>query len=49
MKYAVYSKYVINENDMSHTSQLTNGNIELTLITCTTVKTERLVVKARAI
>ena len=38
MTYYVYDKYEINDNDMSCTSQETNGKIELTLITCTSKK-----------
>lgn len=49
LKYLVYDKYEVNEKDLSCTSQDTNGNIELTLITCTSKKKNRLVVKCRAI
>jgi len=35
IKYAVYNKYVVNPEDVACTSQLTNGNKEVTLITCT--------------
>ena len=48
LTYYVYDKYEVNEKDLSCTSQDTNGNIELTLITCTTKKKNRLVVKCRA-
>lgn len=48
MTYFVYDKYEIEENDMECTSQDTKGNIELTLITCTTKKKNRLVVKCKA-
>lgn len=47
--YEVYDKYVISPDDMACTSQLTHGNIELTLITCTNYGTQRLVVKCRKI
>lgn len=47
--YSVYDKYTVDENDLSCTSQDTNGNIELTLITCTNKKSERLILKCRAI
>lgn len=47
--YLVYDKYEVNEKDLSCTNQETNGNIEATLITCTTVRKNRLVVKCRAI
>lgn len=45
--YEVYDTYIVNETDMSCTSQETNGKIELTLITCDTDNTKRLVVKCR--
>ena len=48
MTYLVYDKYEIEENDMECTSQDTKGNIELTLITCTSKKKKRLVVKCKA-
>ena len=49
MIYLVYDKYEIEETDLSCTSQDTNGNIEVTLITCTAKKKNRLIVKCRAI
>ncbi len=45
--YSVYNKYPVEPTDVSCTSQLTNGNRELTLITCTDYGKRRLVVKAR--
>lgn len=48
IKYNVYDKYEVLETDMECTSQDTNGNIELTLITCTNRKKNRLIVKCRA-
>lgn len=45
--YSVYTKYVVEPTDVSCTSQLTNGQREITLITCTNYGKERLVVKAR--
>lgn len=48
LTYLVYDKYEVNEKDLSCTSQETNGNIEVTLITCTSKKKNRLVVKCRA-
>lgn len=48
LSYFVYAKYEVNENDLSCTSQETNGKIEATLITCTTNKQNRLVVKCKA-
>ena len=49
LKYSVYDKYVVAPEDTSCTSQKTNGNKELTLITCKTYGTQRLIVKAREI
>ena len=45
ISYRVYEKKVINKNDLSCTSQLTNGKREVTLITCTDNSIERLIVK----
>lgn len=46
--YFVYDKYKINKDDLSCTSQETNGKIELTLVTCVKYdKSKRLVVKCR--
>lgn len=49
VKYTVYNKYVVEPDDISCTSQLTNGNKEVTLITCTNYGKQRLVVKARQV
>lgn len=49
VKYAVYNKYVVEPDDVACTSQLTNGNKEVTLITCTNYGKQRLVVKARQV
>ena len=48
LEYLVYDKFEIEETDMSCTNQETKGKIELTLITCTKKKQNRLVVKCRA-
>lgn len=45
--YKVYDIYIVDETDMSCTSQETNGKIELTLITCDKDNRKRLVVKCR--
>ena len=45
--YKVYDTYIVDETDMRCTSQETNGKIELTLITCDSDNTKRLVVKCR--
>ena len=49
LKYEVYDKYIVQPEDTSCTSQKTNGKKEITLITCKTYGTQRLVVKARQI
>ena len=48
LDYEVYDSYVVGPYDTDCTSQLTNGNTEITLITCYKNGTKRLVVKARA-
>lgn len=53
LEYKVYETAIIDPNDTSCTSQLTNGNTEITLITCYYEKgnahaTKRFIVKARA-
>lgn len=52
LDYKVYDKFIIDPNDNSCTSQLTNGQTEITLITCyyqpgDVHASKRLVVKAR--
>lgn len=47
--YSVYDKYEVSPDDVSCTSQLTNGKREITLITCTNDSKLRVIVKARAI
>ncbi len=45
--YKVYDKYIVDPDDVSCTSQRTNGLKEITLITCTNDSTRRVIVKAR--
>lgn len=45
--YYVYDKYEINKNDTSCTSQNTNGNKEITLVTCNNFNGNRLIIKAK--
>ena len=47
--YKVYDKYVVEPEDVSCTSQRTNGLKEVTLITCTDDSKLRVIVKAREI
>lgn len=49
VKYSVYDRYTVEPTDTKCTSQLTGGNREVTLITCTNYGKQRLVVKAREI
>lgn len=49
LSYFVYDKYEVPETDLSCTNQNTNGEIEATLITCTKKKSNRLIIKCRAI
>lgn len=52
LDYKVYNTYIVDPDDTSCTSQLTNGKIEITLITCyyengNAHATKRFIVKAR--
>ena len=49
IKYSVYDKYTVDPNDVSCTSQLTNGKKIVTLITCTNDSQQRVVIKAEAV
>lgn len=49
VKYKVYDKYIVEPEDVSCTSQLTDGKTEITVITCTNDSKKRVVVKAIAI
>ena len=48
LDYKVYETDIIDPYDNSCTSQLTDGNIEITLITCCNSGKQRFIVKARA-
>lgn len=48
-KYIVFNKYETEANDVSCTSQETNGEILLTMLTCNNVSGKRLVLVAKAI
>lgn len=48
-EYVVTKKYESKANDMSCTSQETNGEIVLTLLTCNNVSGKRLIVVAKSI
>ena len=47
LEYEVYDIYKSKPEDTSSLSQQTNGNIELTLITCSDYSSTRIIVKAR--
>lgn len=47
LQYEVYDKYVVDPDDVSCTTQRTNGMKEITLITCTNDSKHRVIVKAR--
>ena len=49
LQYSVYDKFTVDPNDVSCTSQLTNGKKIITLITCTNDSQQRVVIKAEAI
>ena len=48
LTYLVYDKFEIQEDDMSCTNPYTDEKIEVTLITCTKNKKNRIVIKCRA-
>ena len=47
LTYTVYDKFIVNTDELECTSQLTNGNKEITLITCTNDNKQRHIIKAR--
>ena len=49
VQYAVYNIYQVDESDLSFTSQNTEGNRELTLVTCTNHENKRLVIKCKEV
>ena len=49
LEYKVYANYVVEPTDLKCTSQLTNGETDITLITCTMSGKQRTIIKARAI
>lgn len=49
LEYKVYANYVVDPNDLKCTSQLTNGETDITIITCTMTGKQRTIIKARAI
>ena len=49
LTYEVYDKYTVEPEDVSCTSQLTNGKKEVTLITCTDDSRLRVIVRTREV
>ncbi len=49
VQYFVYDNFIVDPDDTSWASQLTNGRTEITLITCTDDSKQRVVIKATAI
>jgi len=49
LEYKVYDNYVVEPENLKCTSQLTNGQTELTIITCTMTGKQRTIIKARAV
>lgn len=47
LTYTIYDKFIVNPDELECTSQLTNGNKEITLITCTNDNKQRHIIKAR--
>lgn len=47
IQYEVYTTYTVDPNDVSCTSQITNGEKRVTLITCTNDSKQRVIVQAR--
>ena len=47
LKYEVYTKYTVDPKDVSCTSQITNNEKRVTLITCTNDSQQRVIVQAR--
>ena len=49
LRYSVYDKFLVYPDDVSCTSQITDGKKEVTLITCTNDNKQRYIIKAREI
>lgn len=49
LEYKVYANYIVEPDDLKCTSQLTNGQTDITLITCTKTGKQRIIIKARAV
>ena len=49
IKYKIFDKYVIDPNDVKCVNSVEDGTREITLITCTNGRSNRLIIKAREI
>lgn len=49
LNYSVYDKFIVDSDNLSCTSQNTNGKKEVTLVTCNTNRQKRTIVKAKEI
>ncbi|MCI8309329.1 MAG: sortase [Clostridia bacterium] len=49
VEYEVYKVYTVDDNDLSFTTQKTDGKRELTLVTCTNKSNKRLIVRCKEI
>ena len=49
INYKIYNKYEVEPDDVTCTTQLTNGQKEITLITCTNDSKHRIIVKGREV
>ena len=49
LTYSIYDKYIVEPDDVSCTTQRTNGAKEITIITCTNDSKQRVIVKAREV
>ena len=49
LQSSIYDKYVVDPSDVSCTSQRTNGDKEITVITCTNDSSQRVIVKAKEV
>ena len=49
IKYKIFDRYVIDPNDVKCVNSVESGTREITLITCTNGRSNRLIIKAREI
>ena len=49
VKYEIYKIYTVEDDDLSFSSQKTNGQREMTFITCTNDSKHRLIMKCKEV